>query len=156
MHVSNPPTELALFPALIRLPVQWGDQDAFGHVNNIVYFRWFESARIAYLERIGLGDKHAGSLTDRDNIGPILAAISCNYRKQIKYPDTVIVGARITRIGRSSMAMQHAVWSSRQNAIAAEGESTVVVFDYNANQPRRVPDEFRGLIEKLEGRSLEV
>ena len=154
MHVSNPPPELALFPALIRLPVQWGDQDAFGHVNNVVYFRWFESARIAYLERIGLGDKHEGKLSSGENVGPILASIGCNYRKQVKYPDSVIIGARITRIGRSSMTMSHMVWSHQHQGIAADGESTVVVFDYNANQARRVPDEFRELIEKLEGRSL--
>ena len=154
MHVSNPPPELALYPALIRLPVQWGDQDAFGHVNNVIYFRWFESSRIAYLERIGLGDKHDGKLSTGENVGPILAAIGCNYRKQVKYPDSVIVGARVTRIGRSSMTMTHVVWSHDHQAIAADGESTVVVFDYNANQPRRVPDDFRALIEKLEGRSL--
>jgi acyl-CoA thioester hydrolase len=155
MHVPNPPAELASFPAIIRLPVQWGDQDAFGHVNNTVYFRWFESARIAYLERIGLGDKHTGTLVV-DDIGPILAAIGCNYRKQIKYPDTVIVGARITRIGRSSFSMQHMVWSEANQAIAADGESTVVVFDYKANQPRRVPDEYRELITKLEGRTFDA
>lgn len=153
MHVANRPAELAAFPAVIRLPVQWGDQDAFGHVNNIVYFRWFESARIAYLERIGLGEKHAGKSESGGNVGPILAAIGCNYRRQIKYPDTVIVGARIVRIGRSSMTMAHMVWSDAHQAVAADGESTVVVFDYQANQPRRVPDEFRALIEKLEGHS---
>jgi acyl-CoA thioester hydrolase len=155
MVVHKPPAELALFPAVIQLPVQWGDQDAFGHVNNIMYFRWFESARIAYLERIGLGDKHAGALASGENVGPILAAIGCNYRRQIKYPDTVIVGARITRIGRSSLTMSHVVWSNIHQAIAADGESTIVVFDYTANQPKRVPDEFRALIEKLEGRKLE-
>ena len=156
MHVANIPPELALFPAVIRLPVQWGDQDAFGHVNNIIYFRWFESARIAYLERIGLGDKHAGTLSTGENVGPILASISCNYRRQVKYPDTVLIGARITRIGRSSMTMSHMVWSEAHQSLAADGESAVVVFDYKANQPRRVPDEFRALIEKLEGRKLDA
>jgi len=156
MHVSNAPSEMALFPALVRLPVQWGDQDAFGHVNNIVYFRWYESARIAYLERIGLGEKHAGVPVHQQDVGPILAAISCNYRRQVKYPDSVIVGARVTRIGRSSMTMTHMVWSSTHQAIAADGESTVVVFDYQTNRPRRMPDEFRALIEKLEGRKFEA
>jgi acyl-CoA thioester hydrolase len=151
MHVANPPAELASFPAVVRLPVQWGDQDSFGHVNNAVYFRWFETARIAYLERIGLGDKHAGQTTEEDDIGPILAAINCNYRRQIKYPDTILVGARITRIGRTSLTMTHALWSEMQQAIAADGDSTVVVFSYQANRPQRVPDELRALISKLEG-----
>jgi acyl-CoA thioester hydrolase len=153
MLVANPPAELAAFPAVVRLPVQWGDQDAFGHVNNAVYFRWFESSRIAYLERIGLGEKHSGQPAGGDDIGPILAAIGCNYRRQIKYPDTILVGARITRIGRTSLTMTHALWSEMQQAIAADGESTVVVFSYRENHPQRVPEELRSLISRLEGNS---
>src|SRR4029078_12793433 len=99
------PDDLAGQPLVIDLPIQWGDQDAFGHVNNTVYFRWFESARIKYLERIDLSEQTAGTL------GPILAAVSCNYRRQVKYPDHVVIGARITRIGRSSLAMAYSVWS---------------------------------------------
>src|ERR1700679_1275977 len=76
-------TLLAKFPVWIPLPVFWGDQDAFGHVNNNAYFRWFESARIAYSERIGLLD-----LFRAKRIGPILASISCDYRRQINFPDT--------------------------------------------------------------------
>ncbi len=78
---------LAEFPVVITLPVQWGDQDAFGHVNNTVYFRWFESARIAYFERIGLSH-----VLDVEPIAPILASISCDYRRPITFPDTVQVG----------------------------------------------------------------
>ena len=89
MNEPHPPA-LADFPVVITLPVQWGDQDAFGHVNNVVYFRWYESARIAYLDAAGLG-----SMMSQEGIGPILASITCNYRKQIKYPDSVHVGARI-------------------------------------------------------------
>jgi hypothetical protein len=55
MHDSPPPAALGAFPVVISCPVQWGDQDAFGHVNNTAYFRWFESGRIAYFERLGLG-----------------------------------------------------------------------------------------------------
>lgn len=153
MHVANPPAPLTDYPTVVRLPVQWGDQDSFGHVNNAIYFRWFESARIAYLERIGLGDKHASHAPGGNDIGPILAAIGCNYRRQVKYPDTVLVGARITRIGTSSMTMAHALWSEAHQALAADGESTVVVFSYGANKPLRVPDKLRELISQLEGRS---
>ena len=78
------PPEVAEYPAVLRLPVQWGDQDAYRHVNNVVYFRWFESARIVYLEKIGLKEMYHAQ-----GIGPILAAIACNYRRQLNYPDTV-------------------------------------------------------------------
>jgi len=138
--------ELVGYPAVIAMPVQWGDQDAFGHVNNTIYFRWFESVRIAYLERLGMAEK-----TSADAIGPILAAIGCNYRRQLRYPDTVQLGARVKRLGRTSMVMEHAVWSTAQSALAADGESTVVVFDYGVNKPRPIPDAIRKAIESLEG-----
>ena len=137
---------LAEYPVTISLPIQWGDMDAFGHVNNTVPIRWFESARIAYLERVGLSDMMAGQ-----GVGPILAAIQCSYRKQVTYPDTVHIGARSERIGRSSLIMQHAAVSEAGQWIAVEGESTIVVFDYKAQRPVRVPDVIREAVAKLEG-----
>lgn len=137
----------AKYPVVIALPVFWGDQDAFGHVNNNAYFRWFESARIAYSERIGLLD-----LFRAERIGPILASIACDYRRQLNFPDTVRVGVRVTRIGRTSLGLEHAIVSQSQLAVAAEGTSTIVVFDYRANRPFPVPTSIRQAIEALEGR----
>jgi acyl-CoA thioester hydrolase len=133
------------FPVVYSLPVQWGDQDAFGHVNNTVYFRWFESARIVYGERIGLS-----RLMADQRIGPILASISCDYRRQITFPDTIHVGARITRIGRSSMTMEHLLVSEAARAVAAEATSVLVVYDYNASKSHPVPAEIRRVIEAVE------
>jgi acyl-CoA thioester hydrolase len=141
---------LSDFPVVTSWPVQWGDQDLFGHVNNTVYFRWYESARIAYLERIGVSD-----MMNREQVGPILAAISCNYRRQLNYPDTVEIGSRITRIGRSSATMTHAIWSRQQKALVADGESTIVMFDYQAQRPVPVPAAIRDAIEALERRKFE-
>lgn len=139
---------LAGFPVYLTLPVQWGDQDAFGHVNNTVYLRWFESARIAYSHRAGLEQLDA---TQR--VAPILAAISCNYRKQIRFPDVVHIGARIARIGRTSMTMEHRVVSEQLRAVAAEGDSVVVTYDYVERKPIAVPQNLRDAIAHLEGRT---
>ena len=139
------------FPVWVTLPVQWGDQDAFGHVNNTVYFRWFESARIAYGGRIELSESGEGH-----EIAPILAAITCNYRRQLKYPDTVHVGARVTRIGRSSLTMEHRLVSQFSGAIAADGDSTLVAFDYLAQKPVPIPPAVRTRIEQLEGKAFPV
>jgi acyl-CoA thioester hydrolase len=141
---------LAQFTIVISVPVQWGDQDAFGHVNNTIYLRWFESARIAYFERIGILDLH-----EAKNVGPILAAISCDYRRSVTYPDTVLVGARVNRIGRSSFGMEHAVASQEKGVIAAEGSSTLVVFDYQKEKPHPIPPALRQAIAALEGRSFD-
>jgi acyl-CoA thioester hydrolase len=134
------------FHAWIALPIQWGDQDAFGHVNNTVYLRWCESSRIDYGQRVGLSQTGMGQ-----DIGPILAAISCNYRRQLTYPDTVHIGARITKIGNSSLKMEHRIVSQLLGAVAADGDSTLVAFDYAAQRPVPVPAAIRAAIEQLEG-----
>ncbi|MBX6313312.1 MAG: acyl-CoA thioesterase [Isosphaeraceae bacterium] len=136
------------FPVLIRLPVQWGDQDAFGHVNNVIYFRWFESARIEYCRRIGLLE-----MLETERLGPILASIQCDYRRPLTHPDDVLVAARVSRIGRTSLGMEHRIISQAQRAIAAEGNSTLVVFDYATNTPHPIPTPIREAIVRLEGRS---
>jgi acyl-CoA thioester hydrolase len=115
---------LAGYPVVIAFPVQWGDMDAFAHVNNVVYFRWFESARIAYFERIGVLKHLSG-----EDLGPILASSSCDYRRPVVYPDTVRVGVRATRIGRTSIALEHRIISGKQKALAAEGTAMTVFYD---------------------------
>lgn len=136
------------FPVVVVQPVQWGEQDAFGHVNHVVYFRWYESARIAYARKVGLMELH-----QNERIGPILASVSNEYRRQLTYPDTVHIGVRVSRIGRASFSMEHKIFSRSQLALAAEGTSTLVVFDYKSNKPHAVPDVVRQAIENLEGRS---
>lgn len=138
-----PETPLATFPATVSIPVQWGEQDGFGHINNMHFIRWFESARIAYLSLCGV------ELTTQ-GVGPILAAVNCNYRLQIKYPDTITVGARVTRIGRSSMQIEHQLWSNNHTAVAADGDSTVVMFDYENQCSSPIADELRTRIRELE------
>lgn len=139
------PAPLADFPMFITLPVQWGDMDAFGHVNNAVPARWFESARIAYLEQAGLKEMMAGEAA-----GPIVASLTLHYRKQITYPDTVHVAARVGRMGRSSFTMEHAVYSEAGDWICADGEAVVVVFDYRAQRPVRVPDSIRQTVARFQ------
>jgi acyl-CoA thioester hydrolase len=136
------------FPVFISWPVQWGDQDLYGHVNNTIYLRWFETGRIAYLEKIGFDAWLA-----QHRIGPILAAVKCNFRQQLRYPDTVRIGSRIARIGRTSVTMEHAIWSESKQILVADGDSTVVSFHYDQQMPTPVPAEIRAAIEQLEGKS---
>jgi acyl-CoA thioester hydrolase len=139
---------LSEFRLILTLPVQWGDQDAMQHVNNVVYFRWCESARIEYFGKIGLADRRSA-----EHVGPILASIRCDFRRQLNFPDTIRIGARIVRIGRTSLTMVHRVESQAQQAIVAEAESTMVVFDYDSGKPHPVPPAMRAAIETLEGRT---
>ena len=142
---SPHPSDLADYPVVVTAHVQWGDQDIFGHVNNTVHIRWFESARMAYSVRCGMDGRLGGTFD------PILVSISCNYRKQVSFPDTVRIGARVSRIGRTSMTMDHAVYSELQECLVADGDSIIVVFDYEAQKPSRIPNEMRATVNELQG-----
>lgn len=130
------------FRTITTLPVQWGDQDAFGHVSNVIYFRWFESARIDLLDAFRSAVTMSGS-----GLGPILASITCDYRRQLHFPDTVSVGSRITRVGRSSADIGHSMFSHQQGQVVAEGSSVIVIYDYTAKRVTRIPDDLRLLFE---------
>jgi len=145
---SLSPPELAAHPVYLELPVQWGDQDAFGHVNNVVYFRWMESARMEYFRRANLG-----SITAKQGAGPILASIKCDFRRQLAYPDTVLISASIASIGRTSMKMVHLAYSKVQQAVVAEGDSVIVMFNYGEQRPVQVADHIRATIDAFEGRT---
>lgn len=134
--------KLTGYRTITCLPVQWGEQDAFGHVNNIVFFRWFESARIDLLN-----DFHSAVTMSGSGLGPILASIKCDYRRQLRFPDTVYVGSKITRVGRSSADISHAIVSTQQVEVVAEGVSVIVIFDYTAQRVTRIPDDLREQFE---------
>ncbi len=136
---------LADFPVVIQIPVAWGEMDAFQHVNNAVYFRYFESARIIYLERTGFIE-----LRERTGIGPILAATSIRFRKPLTYPDTVSVGVRVNEIGDDRFTMEYRLVSHKLGVVAAEGEATLVAYDYQALRKAVLPDEIRRCIEALQ------
>lgn len=120
------------------LPVQWGDMDAFGHVNNVVYIRWIESARIDLLNAL-----QSSVTMDAGGIGPILASVKCDYKRQLHFPDTVYIGSRRGKMGRTSADIEHVVVSERQQAVVATGVSVLVIFDYDTNRPVRIPDDLR-------------
>ena len=143
------PAALADFPVVITLPVQWGDQDAFGHVNNVVYFRWYESARIEYFEQSGMR-----LLLDSQQLGPILARITCDYHRQLNFPDTIRIGARISRLGSKSITMEHAIFSQAQDALIAKSDSVIVIFHYGEQKSCAIPDDVRLQIERFEGKAL--
>jgi acyl-CoA thioester hydrolase len=133
------------FPLVISLPVLWGDQDAFGHVNNLRYMCWAETARVEYLVRIGLW-----VALPPDGVGPILVSISCDYKRPVTFPDTVLVGARVTRIGNSSIRMEHRIVSVALNEVVAEVDSTIVALDYSRMKSVPVPEHIRKAIEEIE------
>lgn len=139
------PDPLAGFPVRVEIPVAWGEMDAFGHVNNVVYFRYFESARIACFAALEYIE-----LMRETGIGPILAETSCRFRLPLDYPDTVTVGARISEIGADGFLMSHIVVSRRHERVAAEGTGRIVSFDYENKCKAPLQPELRERLARLE------
>jgi acyl-CoA thioester hydrolase len=134
------------FPVIIELPVLWGDMDAFQHVNNVRYFRYFESARIAYCDRVGLSE-----IMEKTGVGPILSFTQCRFRIALTYPDMISIGARVSEIGKDRFTMKTVLISHRFSKVAAEGEDILVTYDYKVKRKTPLPAELRQNILALEG-----
>jgi len=140
-----PDDHLAGFPVVVELPVCWGEMDSYRHVNNVVYFRYFENARLEYFRRLAWFDYES-----QTGIGPILAATKARFRRPLTYPDTILVGARVLSLGEDRLTLAHRIVSRAQGAVTTEGEGTVVAFDYSRGVKVALPDELRRRVEKLE------
>lgn len=136
------------FPITIRFPVHWSEMDAYGHVNNARYFSWFETARIAYLFKVGLVNEK-GTTSD---VGPIIASTTADYLKPVVFPSNVVVGARVSRIGNTSFTMEYAV-EDEAGTPHARGSAVVVTLRYSTHEKLPVPESVRSAIEQLEGKS---
>lgn len=136
----------ASFPVSISIPVAWGDMDAFNHVNNTAYFRYFESARIAYFERIGML-----AFMEEHGIGPILAHTECRFRIPLNYPDTLAADASVSELGEDRFLMQYKITSQKAQAVAAEGTGRIVCLKYATGKKTAIPHALRSAICRLEG-----
>ena len=127
----------------MRMPVRWGDMDAMGHVNNTVYFRYIETARIAWLEQ-------AGALPDPGATGPVLINAQCAFLKQLTYPADIEVTSYVGPPGRSSFEMSHEIRlvgaDGQAGALHAEGGAKIVWADFAAGKSVPLPEAIRGLL----------
>lgn len=133
------------FPVVVRLPVQWGEMDAYGHVNNTVFFRYFESARVEYLLRCGFVDSY-----EEDRVGAILHSTSCRFRRPLTYPDSVLAGARATEVEEDRFTMEYRLVSLSREEVAGEGTGVVVSYDYWEARKAPIPRQVRKRIDEME------
>lgn len=137
------------FPVNIEIPVKWGEMDAFQHLNNVIYYRYFESARIAYFGKTDMMVE-----MEKTGIGPILASSSCRYKAQVTFPDTLICGSRVSQIDEDRLTMAYAAYSKKLGRIAAEGEAVIVSFNFKDNHKVPVPQNWIDHITALEKTTL--
>ena len=140
--------ELADCPVIVEVPVSWGHMDSYQHVNNAVYFTYFEDVRLEYFRRMGWFE-----FEEQTGIGPILAATQARYRKALTYPDTILVGAHVVGPTPARFTMHYRIWSRKLSAVATEGEGTIVAFNYKEGKKVPIPQELIQRIEELESRA---
>lgn len=121
-----------------NMTVRWGDMDALGHVNNTVYFRYMEQARISWFARLGLPVVEHGS-------GPVIVRAVCDFLKPITYPATIAIPIYLGKVGRSSFTVFHDIHDAGDPAVIfAKGEVVVVWIDHEKGKstplPQRVLD----------------
>ena len=123
------------WPIKTEIILQWGDMDAFSHVNNINYIKWCETSRIElFREMWGKSSMVQKDIIEGDGVGPILANFNINYRIALVYPDTAIIYTRVSKVGNSSYGVEHVLCSEKNgDNIVADATSVIVMFDYVKN-----------------------
>jgi acyl-CoA thioester hydrolase len=143
--VAEGPGAGAPWPVSLAVPLAWGEMDAFGHVNTAVYFRWFESARMSYFDRLGWPE-----LQRETGLGPILHSTQARFRAPLVWPDIVAVATRVSEVAADRFTMLYEVRSLSLGVVAAEGSGLIVAFDYRRMGKAALPEVLRERIAKLE------
>jgi acyl-CoA thioester hydrolase len=125
-----------------KIAIRWGDMDAMGHVNNTVYFRFMEQARIGWFDAL-VPEGEAWKST-----GIVIANATCNFKRPLNYPGTVEVRVFCGAPGGSSVPTYYELRINQDETIYADGEATVVFIDMAKQKPIRIPDEIRGLLKE--------
>lgn len=142
MSTRHTPDALRGCASVITFPVAWGDMDAFQHVNNTMYFKYFESGRLDCFTHMGVT-----AYMEAHRQGPILAHTQCRFKIPLAWPDTVSVGTRVTDPGEDRFTQEYLLFSHHHQAIAAEGTGRIVWFDYEHQRKARLPDTIRAWID---------
>ncbi|MBI4755160.1 MAG: acyl-CoA thioesterase [Betaproteobacteria bacterium] len=123
-----------------RIPIRWGDMDAMGHVNNTVYFRYAEQARVEWFEGMGYG-------VSPRQATPVIINASCTFLVPLTYPDTVEVRMFAGPPGRSSLPTFYEMRRGGDGRLCAEGSAKVVWMDPATGRSAPLPEALRGLFE---------
>ncbi len=139
---QGPPARAA-FAQFVPIATRWSDNDAYGHLNNVVYYSLFDSAVNAILIEAGLLDPATSPI-----VGLVVES-SCRYFASLTYPEPAEVGVAVDHLGRSSVRYRLAVFRAGAELAAAAGRFTHVYVDRQTNVPFPIPEGHRRLMERL-------
>ncbi|WP_374855274.1 acyl-CoA thioesterase [Acinetobacter indicus] len=133
--------QLTDYPVIHQQVVAWGDMDALGHVNNVMYYRYIESARIHYMDQIRMMQQ---------SFSTVVTSNQCKYMRPVFYPDTLKIGVRVEEIRNSAFRMHYILWSEQQQAVVASAEAIMVCVNSESMQKIPLPESIRQHILALE------
>ena len=132
------------YKAFRTISTRWMDNDAYGHVNNVVYYSWFDTAVNGWLIEQGVLDIHGGA-----SIGLVIET-QCNYFAPIAFPQTVEAGLRVARLGSSSVRYEVGLFIQGEPTTAAKGHFVHVYVDRASRRPQPLPAALRAALESLQ------
>jgi acyl-CoA thioester hydrolase len=118
------------------IPTRWNDNDQFGHLNNVIYYRLYEALIVQYLTEVGLDWM-------QDPVIPYAAESLCRFRRAVSFPDVLDLGLRVIRVGRTSVVYALAMFRQGEDEAAATGHWVHVYVDRRSQQPMPVPEAIR-------------
>jgi len=131
------------YPHLLAIPTRWMDNDIYGHVNNVVYYSYFDTVVNEYLIREGGLDIHGGAV-----IG-IAVETRCNFMASLVFPETVDAGLAVGHLGNSSVRYEIGLFSESGKTVAAVGEFVHVFVDRESRRPVSMPSRIRAALERV-------
>ncbi|AOW14102.1 thioesterase [Hydrogenophaga crassostreae] len=141
---SRPQAEpRSAYPVFRPITTRWMDNDVYGHVNNVVYYSWFDTAVNAYLIEQGVLDIHAGGV-----IGLVIET-QCNYFAPLAFPQTIHAGIRVAHLGKSSVRYEVGLFAENSDLAAACGHFVHVYVDRETRRPATLPDALKTTLETL-------
>ena len=138
------PESRGAYKAFRTISTRWMDNDVYGHVNNVVYYSWFDTAVNAHLIERGVLDIHGGR-----TIGLVIET-QCNYFVPLAFPQTVEAGIRVARLGTSSVRYEVGLFAAGESLTAAKGHFVHVYVDRASRRPVPLPPDLRSELQLLQ------
>jgi len=139
----RPPAARGEFAHFLALPTRWMDNDAYGHVNNVVYYSFFDTAVNRFLI-----DRGVLRIAASPVIG-LVVETGCRYHRPLAFPETVEIGVRVAHLGTSSVRYELGVFRQGEDIAAAEGHFVHVYVDRDTRTPAPLPDDLRAALETI-------
>jgi acyl-CoA thioester hydrolase len=136
-------TQAHHFPIKLHLRLDWSEMDMYGHINNVMFFKFVQASRVGFWQKAGLANGFY-----KDKIGPILVSTGCQFSKPLFYPDNIVVEVRLEFIKTTSIGLHHRILNGK-GELSAEAHDVIVLFDFDTNEKVVIPAELREAMEKF-------